>query len=690
MSSFKKTHKKNIFDYMLSDERNQAEATAGLNDTVVYKASAESPLNGSIKWDWPLFPPAVHHAVRPAALRRDWFPARRNTDHFELRSPVAPFEDTSFTNPNVLPSHFCEDLPYPCDPVVTQEFYNTTFDPELMALLNDTAVDVTAAIAALDTYRASTTAGHSVLEESTQSTATGPPIIDLLTPPKETARISTEVPRTIQFAPPILSAQHHSWPCTVTPVDSAISIDLTVSPPNPNTQTSNGTKRAIPIPKEKPHASFPNEWTYGTQKKTLAQCTPLPTTAKRYPTPNSLSPGAACKIASNPPVLDNNAVFKTPQRAPPNAPLNTITPVTLETQKPPKEQQYSRQQSIYGDRQQQLKIMNETFQNNLQEQIDFEKQQSNYLNQLSQATQSPQLIQSLDSFDRESGRADYLRQLQQARQQQTPLMQTSQASNQLANDENHQLRLQMSHQQQPQQQKPHQQQPCQPTQKFMFAPQQMEHEQRLSNMPLVNPQQQYLMSSLPPQACQATQGAQWQMEYNLHMQQQALQGYPPQKHPRHLQQLPLTQPNMTPGMPQLAYPPQQVQGTPIQANHWVGPAYGAPYPNQQLQAVPHGQIHYAGQTPYTIALPAQEYQSAFPPPPYQFAAGRNQPIDRMHLVPSEPSNKRNFALVDNIVPDCVVTNPKSGSRWFIPNSNEKGRIFLPGPKGKKARKALKL
>ncbi|OQD87561.1 hypothetical protein PENANT_c005G08414 [Penicillium antarcticum] len=752
MCSSNQTHVKNIVDYMLSNKRNQAEAKAGLTDNFVYKASLESPLNGRVKWDWP-FP----DAIRPAARDRNPFPARRNTDHLELNSPMASVSDTSFTNPNVLPSHFCEDSPYTCDPAAAQEFHNTIFEPEFIALLNDTDADVTAAISALDTDCSFASDGHPFNEAPTQ-TAIRPatslaevtdsvptadhPIVDMFTPAPTRDNFSVQMACQILNAAPTSSFGRINRPVIISPPYSVEAIDLTDSPPKPTTQTADntasGTKRATIVPMAKSNALVANGSANSTKKHTQttasAQRKPRARTPKRYSTPKSPSPRMLRRIAPTPPASENDVVFKTPQRAPPDVQLNSTTPMSLETQKQLYEQKYPGQQSIYGNRQQQLRRMNQMFQNNhRQEQINRElhlnqagQQQPHDYNQLSQATQPPSLIQSSDSFNREAGRASYLQQLQQARQQQLQLMQTVQASQQLTEDERHAEFLQMAYQKQLQQS----------TQTFMYAPHKVEDEQRLSNMPLANPQRHYLMSPVSPQT-QAAQAAQRQIEQDTHTlqlqqayQQQALRRNPQQQLPRSMQALQpaqqqmaqdqqvrcfqhqnqicqqqqyqrsplltqsnqplqysqLSQSDLSPQMSQLVYPPQQMQvAPPNQAAHRAGLAYGTQYPNKQLQAVPLGQAAH-------IPPPsAQQYQSDVSAPAFKFAAGQNLPIDRMQFSSSPvPSSKRSFEFVDNVVPDHFVANPKNHGRWFVPKPKEKRRIYLGGSEGKKARTALRL
>ncbi|KAJ6048578.1 hypothetical protein N7499_000537 [Penicillium canescens] len=273
MRSSDQTHAKNIFDFFLSDKRSRAGARAGLNATLVHRASLGSPLNGHVNWDWPFPTPIV-----PAARNRDPV-ISRPTDGFELSSSMSPTSDTSFIGPTVLPSHFCENIPYLCDPLAAQEFYNTTFDPELIALLNDTDAAVTAVLAALDTDSSSTTAGLTFAEASIPITSTslGPsstclvgvtdsipasdlPIVDLITPTREIAHDSVPMTRITRDTAPTSSFQAINPSMIITAPYSLDSIDLTDSPPNLPAQIGDVSqvgeaKRAILVPNAKSHAS---------------------------------------------------------------------------------------------------------------------------------------------------------------------------------------------------------------------------------------------------------------------------------------------------------------------------------------------------------------------------------------------------------------------------------------------------
>ncbi|KAJ6089728.1 hypothetical protein N7467_004944 [Penicillium canescens] len=470
---------------------------------------------------------------------------------------MSPTSDTSFTDPTVLPSHFCENIPYLCDPVAAQEFYNTTFDPELIALLNDTDAAVTAVLAALDTDSSSTTAGHTFAEASIpiastslEPSSTGlvgatdsiptsdPPIVDLSTPTPEIAHDSVPMARTTLDAAPTSSSQAINRSMIITPPYSIDSIDLTDSPPNLPAQIGDVTqvgeaKRAIFVPNAKAHASVASEPANGTtkrtqkapQKRTPAQRKPRAKTPKRYPTPTSSSPRVLRRIAPTPPASVNDVVFKTPQEAPQKISLNPITPMSIEAQHQLYEEKYLGQQNIYGNQQQHLKRMNQKLQNNLcKEQINREQhlnqgrqqqqyQQTTHFTQLPQATQLPQLMQSSQSAKKEPERDHYLQHLQQARQKQArkqlpQSMQTFQASRQLTEDESHLEHLRLARQQ-----RAHQS-----IQTFMSDPRKTEHEQHLYNMQLANQQHQYLVSPQSPQT-QTPQSAQQQMDHKIHLQQ---------------------------------------------------------------------------------------------------------------------------------------------------------------------------
>jgi hypothetical protein len=580
MHSSDQTHAKNIFDFFLSDKRTRAGAKAGLNDTLVYKASLESPLNGHVNWDWP-FPTAIV----PAARNRNPVLSRPTTDHLELSSSMYPTPDTSFTDPTVIPSQFCENIPYLCDPVAAQEFYNTTFDSELIALLND----VTAVLAALDTDSSSTTADHTFAEASIPIASTSldpsftslvgatdsiptsdPPIIDLFTPSPETGHDSVPMARTTLDAAPNSSFQGIDRSMIITPPYYIDSIDLTDSPPNSTAQIGDVTpvgeaKRAIFVPNAKSHASVASEPANDTtkliqkapQKRTPAQRKPRANTPKRCSTPTSSSPRVLRRIAPTPPASVNYAVFKTPQEASPKVPLNPITPMSIETQQRLYEEKYLGQQNIYGNQQQHLKRMNQKFQDNLrQEQINREQhlnqgrqqqqyQQIPHFTQLPQATQLPQLMQSSQSAKKEPERDHYPQHLQQARQRQArkqlPLsMQTFQASQQLMEDESHLEHLRLARQQ-----RAHQS-----IQTFMSDPHKMEHEQHLYNMQLANQQRQYLVS---PQSPQTPQPAQQQMDHKIHLQQ-LQQAHEQQAHQEHARrQLPQSFQTLHPAQQQMAH-----------------------------------------------------------------------------------------------------------------------------------------
>ena len=762
MRSSDQTHAKNIVDFFLSDKRNRA--GAGLNDTLVYKASLESPLNGHVNWDWPFPTPIV-----PAARNRKPVLSRPTTDHLELSSFMSPTSDTSFTDPTVIPSYFCENIPYLCDPVTAQEFYNTTFDPELIALLNDTDADVTAVLAALDTDSSSTTADHTFAEASIRTASTSlepsftslvgatdsipasdPPIIDLFTPTPETAHDSVPMAHTAVDAAPTSSFQAINRSMIITPPYSIASIDLTDSPPNLTAQIGDVTpvgeaKRAIFVPKAKPHASVASEPANDTtkriqkapQKRTPAQRKPRAKSPTRYSTPTSSSPRVLRRIAPTPPASVNDAVLKTPQEVPPKVPLNPITPMSIEAQQLLYEEKYLGQQNIYGNQQQQLKRMNQKFQNNLrQEQINREQhlnqgrqqqqyQQIPHFTQLPQSTQLPQLMQSSQSAKKESERDHYLQHLQQARQQQArkqlpQSMQTFQASRQLMEDESHLEHLRLARQQ-----RAHQS-----IQTFMSDPRKTEHEQHLYNMQLANQQHQYPVS---PQSPQTPQPAQQQMDLKIHLQQlqQAHERQARQEHARQLpqsfqtlhpaqqqlaheqhlrylqhqnqtrqqqqyQQSPrlyqpvqppqlnqLSQSSLSTRLPQLVYPPQQMQvAPPIRVARQAGSAYGTPYPNQRLQAVPQGQAAYF------IPPTAQQCQSAVSASTFYHGASHYLPIDRMQPISPAPSSKRNLEFMDNVVPKNFVASPDNHDRRFAPDTKRKEKIYLDGPHSKKARLAL--
>jgi hypothetical protein len=733
---------KNIFDFFLSDKCNQAEAKAGLTDSPLYKASFTSPLNSRVNWDWP-FP----NAVVPAARNRNPTICRPNTDHLELISSVSAPSDTSFTDLTVLPSHFCEDMPDFCNPAAAKEFYNTSFEPELITLLNDTDADVTAAISVLDTESSAATAGNtsddaSITNESTSlkpssisltgttnsiSTADYP-IVDPFTTAPETTHGLVPMTRTaLKTAPSSYQPINRSM--IITPPYSIESIDLTDSPPNPTVQINkippvSEAKRTIFVSKAKLHASVANDPATGTTKRTpqgaFVQRKPRTRTPNPYSTPTSSSPQVLRRIAPTPPASVNDVVCRISQEVPPHAPLNPITPMSIEAQQQLYEQKYLRQQSNHSNQQQNLKDINQTFQNNHRQEYINREQQMKQTGQHQQYQQLPKYLQP-HQFTQPTRRdlecANYLQPMQplcqqQTREQMLQSMQAFQSSRQLTEDERQPNHLQ-----------PNQHQAQQSAPAFTSALPKTEHEQHLLSMQMANQQQQYSLSPQWPQTPQMAQElhsqrmqqtrqqqivqkilrqhfqrqhARRQIAHQVRTPQPAGQQMTQEQHQRYLQNQTRqqnayqlsptlgqpTQPTqLNQLLPQLACPTQQMQGVPLmQVAHQAGPAYGHPYPAQKLQT--QHQVAYlappaARQSRYVLSVPA-----------FHYGAGHILLPNRMQSSPA-PSSKRGFEFVDNDVPQNFEVTPENLAQWYLLNPSRDDKVFLNEPKAKKARTALK-